>query len=314
MNFPILENVDVPISQKQFQRIDLDSLDYDLGTHKQILEYHVNQCDEIRRAYIIKGLHQPSLKTFKKSGKYNRSFQASWFGNNSTWLEYSPMTDAAYCLPCFVFHNSNGVVGQNIFIVGGFRNWRRLGAKIVIFKVAEIIEKAPKNATYTSPRIQKETIHVFSAKVKKAIREEIGDAKFCLMVDKARDESMKEQMAVIYKIFKCKDMMEQATCELFLIKIVNASCKRNEQLKVANANEIVRLIDLEELETRSGFNQIGTLQRPVETHWSSHFRSVSSLLRMFASTVEVLQNIIGDAIGGEHRAKAKSAYDSFNFI
>ena len=27
----------------------------------------------------------------------------------------------------------------------------------------------------------------------------------------------------------------------FLIKIVNASCKRNEQLKVVNANEITRL-------------------------------------------------------------------------
>ena len=29
---PILENADVPISQTQFQRIDLDSLDYDPGT------------------------------------------------------------------------------------------------------------------------------------------------------------------------------------------------------------------------------------------------------------------------------------------
>ena len=116
MNFPIQENVDVPISQTQFQRIDLNSLDYDPGTRKQILEYHVNQHDEIRRAYIIKGLHQPPLKTFKKSGKHNRSFQASWFGNNSKWLEYSPTTDAAYCLPCFVFHNSNGVMGQNTLI------------------------------------------------------------------------------------------------------------------------------------------------------------------------------------------------------
>ena len=52
---------------------------------------------------------------------------------------------------------------------------------------------------------------------------------------------------------------------LFLIKIVSASCKRNEQLKVANANEIARLIDLKELETGSGLNQIGTLQQPVET-------------------------------------------------
>ena len=59
-------------------------------------------------------------------------------------------------------------------------------------KVAEIIEKAPKNATYTSPRIQKEILHVFLAKVIKAIREEIGNAKFCIMVDETHDESMKE--------------------------------------------------------------------------------------------------------------------------
>ena len=39
---PILEIVDIPIpennhiSQTQFRKVDLDSLDYDLGTHKQI--------------------------------------------------------------------------------------------------------------------------------------------------------------------------------------------------------------------------------------------------------------------------------------
>ena len=74
---------------------------------------------------------------------------------------------------------------------------------------------------------------------------------------------------------------------ILVIKIVNASCKCNEQLKVANANEIACLIDLEELEIGSELNQIGTLQRPAETHWSSHFISVSSLLRMFTPTCEV---------------------------
>ena len=90
---------------------------------------------------------------------------------------------------------------------------------------------------------------------------------------------------------------------ILVIKTVNASCKRNEQLKVANANQIARLIDLEELETRSGLNQIGTLQL-VETCWSSHFRLISSLLRMFTSTCEVLLNIIDDASDGEHWAEA----------
>ena len=36
MHSPILENFDVPISQTQFQRVDLDYLDYDPGTCKQI--------------------------------------------------------------------------------------------------------------------------------------------------------------------------------------------------------------------------------------------------------------------------------------
>ena len=52
VHFPIPENVDVPIFQTQFQRVDLDSLDYDPRTRKQIWEYHVNQRDEIRLAYI----------------------------------------------------------------------------------------------------------------------------------------------------------------------------------------------------------------------------------------------------------------------
>ena len=80
-------------------------------------------------------------------------------------------------------------------------------------------------------------------------------------------------------------------------------------MKVANANEIAHLIDFEKLEIGSELNQIGTLQQPVETRWSSHFRSVCCLLRMFTSTVEVLQNIIDDAIDGEHRAEAESAYE-----
>ncbi|XP_075650100.1 uncharacterized protein LOC142620649 [Castanea sativa] len=298
---PIPENVNVPFSQTQFQRVDLDFLDYDPETRKQIWEYHVNQCDKIRRAYITKGPHQPPLKKNKKSGKHNRSFQASWFEHNKSWLEYSPTTDAAYCLPCFVFHSPNGVVGQNTFIVGGFRNWKKVGGKdcyfqgyigkdpnsayrvaeqmckdltnqsqhlqrvvkyftteqiannrlqlkasifivrylafqaiafrgqdesfsslncgnffeslgIVTFwnkEVTEIIEKTPKNATYTSPKIQKEILHVFSAKVKKAIREEIGDAKFCIMVDEARDESMKEQMAVVFRYVDAEGFVKE---------------------------------------------------------------------------------------------------------
>ncbi|KAL4616091.1 hypothetical protein ACB092_07G173600 [Castanea dentata] len=368
----------IPISPRQetVGQVDLDYLDYDPGTCKQIWKYHVNQRDEIRRAYIKNGLHQPPLETYKKSGKHNRN--------------------VAYCLPCFVFHNPNGVVGQKTFTVGGFRNWKKVGGKNCYFqdpnlahrvakqmckdlmnqrqhiqrvvdhliteqitnnrlqpkasiyivwhlafqaisfrgrdktfsssnhgnfleglnintfwneKVADIIQKTPKNATYTSPKIQKEILHVYSVKVKKAIREEIGDAKFCIIVDEARDESMKEQMAVVFRYVDREGFVKERIQNirgqgydgasnmraskqvvpisgfflelLLVIKTVNTSCMRNEQLKVANTNEIACLIDLEELETR------------------------------------ILLNIIDDASDGEHRAEAESAYDSltsFEFV
>ena len=45
----------------------------------------------------------------------------------------------------------------------------------------------------------KEIIHVISTKVKKAIRKAIGYAKFCILVDEAHDESMKEQIIVVLR-------------------------------------------------------------------------------------------------------------------
>ena len=44
------------------------------------------------------------------------------------------MKDAAYCLPFFVFHNPNGVVGQNTFTIGGFRNWKKVRDKNCYFQ------------------------------------------------------------------------------------------------------------------------------------------------------------------------------------
>ncbi|XP_050246945.1 uncharacterized protein LOC126694617 [Quercus robur] len=56
-------------------------------------------------------------------------------------------------------------------------------------KVASVVlENAPGNAKYTSPTIQKEILHILASNVRNAIREEIGDAKFCILVDEARDE------------------------------------------------------------------------------------------------------------------------------
>ena len=72
-------------------------------------------------------------------------------------------------------------------------------------KVASVVlENAPWNAKYISPTIQKEILHIFASNVqnenmRNAICEEIGDAKFCILVDEARDELKREQVAIILR-------------------------------------------------------------------------------------------------------------------
>ena len=44
-----------------------------------------------------------------------------------------------------------------------------------------------------------------------------------------------------------------------IVNIVGASCKRNDEFKHAHAAEIAHLIDIDELKSGTGLNQIGTL-------------------------------------------------------
>jgi len=64
---------------------------------------------------------------------------------------------------------------------------------------ALVLDNAPQNAKYTSHKIQKEILHVFARNVQSSIRHEIGDARFCLIVDEARDESRRGQTALIIR-------------------------------------------------------------------------------------------------------------------
>ncbi|XP_039812061.1 zinc finger MYM-type protein 1-like [Panicum virgatum] len=53
------------------------------------------------------------------------------------------------------------------------------------------------NAKYTSLLIQKEILDIIASKTQKLIHDEIGDAKFCLIVDESRDEYAREQMTLV---------------------------------------------------------------------------------------------------------------------
>ncbi|XLU75245.1 hypothetical protein S245_034298, partial [Arachis hypogaea] len=67
--------------------------------------------------------------------------------------------------------------------------------------------------------------------------------------------------------------------------------------------ENTKLIANDELETGQSANQMATLQRAEDTRWSSHFHSICSLIRMFAATHTILNNIIDDGTTSSQRGE-----------
>ncbi|XP_062170960.1 uncharacterized protein LOC133876724 [Alnus glutinosa] len=139
------------------------------------------------------------------------------------------------------------------------------------------------NAKYTSPKIQKEILHIIANKVRDMIRKEIGDAKFCILVDEARDESKREQMAIILSTLKknicavlsrynlqIENIRDQGydgalvaasreakhIHQFFIqlasiINIVGGSSKRHDELQAAQVAEIESLIVSNKIETEN---------------------------------------------------------------
>jgi len=81
---------------------------------------------------------------------------------------------------------------------------------------------------------------------------------------------------------------------IFIINIVSASCKCNDKLRVFQAAIIEHLVDIGEIEIGKRVNQVGGLQRPRDSRWSSHFKSICNLIKMYGATCLVLENIALD--------------------
>ncbi|KAI3503769.1 hypothetical protein L1887_32219 [Cichorium endivia] len=273
-------------------------------------------------------------------------------------------------------------------------------------EMKELLDTAPRYASYTSPSIQKEILKLISNRVRQMICEEIDGGKFCLLVDEARDESNKEQMSIVLRFinkegfimerffrlvhvsdttsqtlkngiytvlahnnldfksirgqgydgasnmrchFKGLQALISKDCPYvyyvhcfahrlqlalmavsqgvialrkffnklsFVINVVSASSKCTDQLRDAQVDHIAYFNSIGELETGRGLNQIGKLQRAGDTRWGSHLKSVSSLIKMFSPTCEVLLKIIKDDTGSI-KGDVDSGYEmitTFEFI
>lgn len=74
------------------------------------------------------------------------------------------------------------------------------------------------NAQYISSTIQKEIMHIFASKVRADIRKEIGEAKFCVILDESRDISLREQMAIVLRFVDENGVLKERFLDLVHVK------------------------------------------------------------------------------------------------
>ncbi|XP_076922772.1 uncharacterized protein LOC143584613 [Bidens hawaiensis] len=110
-------------SSKTPEFVELDDLPSDPADRKPISTYDLNQQDEIRRTYLLRGPCQPSGVAFpyRMIGNNSRRFPVTWYTNFKGWLEYN---DRVYCLHCYLFKDQVRNI-QEAFISEGFNDWTR---------------------------------------------------------------------------------------------------------------------------------------------------------------------------------------------
>lgn len=102
----------------------------------------------------------------------------------------------------------------------------------------------------------------------------------------------------------------------YLLNALGMSCKKMRMLRIAQAEELIDALELEEVETESRQNQEMGLARPCDTRWGSHFRTVNNVISMYAAIRRVLIRIGKEYHGAEAVAALTvlTSFQSFEFV
>ncbi|KAH9697195.1 TTF-type domain-containing protein [Citrus sinensis] len=318
-NSPNFRNPPLKSQRIETNPVNTQLLERDPGLRPQIWVYDINQRDEICRAYIMAGPYQPRLSEYPKSGpeKHLRCFQSSWFDSFPSWLEYSPIKDAAFCLPCYLFNTPSAHPKCNAYTVNGFNVWRKVKDGIncaFLNHVGKDPNSTHKKAEKSCEDLMRQSQHlpqVFNCYSSQEIENNrlrlkttveairylafqvtLKDGIYSLLSHnnlniqniqgQGYDGASNMRVAVSYEIVPIHHFFTKLTS---VVNIVGASCKRNEELKRAQAADIEYMISIDELES--------------------------------GATCSVLLNIIEDGTNAFQRGDADAAYEamtSFEFV
>nr|XP_016485075.1 PREDICTED: zinc finger MYM-type protein 1-like [Nicotiana tabacum] len=102
-----------------------------------------------------------------------------------------------------------------------------------------------------------------------------------------------------------------------VFNIIGSSFKRRDMLREDQAKQLEELQVLGEVHTGSGLNQELGLQRPGDTRWGSHFKTVCNFIALFSSIINVLEFLASEGANYLERSVTKSLVNdirSFEFV
>ncbi|XP_010527160.1 PREDICTED: uncharacterized protein LOC104804546 [Tarenaya hassleriana] len=182
-----------------------------------------------------------------------------------------------------------------------------------------VLKNAPGNSQMVSPKIQKDIVQCFAEQITQDIIQEIGHDVFGLLVDESSDVSDKEQMAVVFRFVDKNGIVKERFIDLVHVKetsalslksaidslfakhglslkkvrgqgydgAIGASCKRKDMIRESHRTKVNEEINSGEINTGKGLNQDITLQRPGNTRWGSHYKTLLRLTGLFSSVIDL---------------------------
>jgi len=125
------------------------------------------------------------------------------------------------------------------------------------------------------------------------------------------------QLVIVATMRKHKGVSNFLNMISILLNVVGGSAKRRDMIRDINYEQVQKALGCGQLETGTGLNQEQCLQRPGDTRWSSHYKTLKSLVNMFPTIVEVLKVVEKDDRDWKNRDQASNLlvyFQSFDFV
>ncbi|KAG5604988.1 hypothetical protein H5410_026480 [Solanum commersonii] len=158
-----------------------------------------------------------------------------------------------------------------------------------------ILQHAPKNDMIICSTIQKEIVDVCTKKTIKDIIKDLDGDYFGMLVDESNDISHKEQMTLVLRYVNKNGELIESLLGIVHVGDTSARSLQKDLLRQHQVEKLEELLKSGEILIGQGLNQERGLQRPGDTRWGSHFKTLENFMIIFSSIANVLKDMKEDS-------------------